>query len=176
MPKNRNISVGWSRLWWKTTFMDLVVIPAVILVLSTLSISLFPCNWAVMGRLHHRVSHSVKNYRISHLVNIYWPGGLFVCDALDLLGKTSFRFFVKWQMARIDWPKRVFGYFEKAQNLTCFPVVEGMCFWQAPPQETIPKTYKWLKMAILWTGVGSGLFARGVTSHKHVIDSGKRKE
>ena len=40
----------------------------------------------------------------------------------------------------------------------------------------LPKADKWLKIAILWTGVGSGLFAIGITSHKHVIDSGKGKE
>ena len=32
------ISAGWSRLWRKTTFVDLVVIPGAVLVLSTLSI------------------------------------------------------------------------------------------------------------------------------------------
>jgi len=45
--------------------------------------------------------------------------------------------------------KRVSGYFEKMQNLTCFWAVEGMCFWQVPPQKTIPKTDKWLKIAVL---------------------------
>ena len=88
-------------------FMDLVGIPAAVLILSTLSIWIFPCYWAVTGRLHHRASHSVKNYRISHLVNICWPGGLFVCYAFDCLGKTSFRVFVKCRMTRIYRQKRV---------------------------------------------------------------------
>ena len=108
--------------------MDLVGIPAAVLILSTLSIWIFPCYSVMVGRLHHRVSHSVKNYRISHLTNIWRLGGLFVCYAFDCLGKTSFRFFVKWQMARIGWLKRVYGYFEKMQNLTCFWMVEGICF------------------------------------------------
>ena len=114
----------------KSTILDLVTIPVTVLILSTLSIWIFPCYWAVTGRLHQRVSRQVKNYRISHLAKLCLLGGLFVCDGLDWLGKTSFRFFVKWQMARIDWPKRVFGYFEKTQNLTCFPVVEGICSTQ----------------------------------------------
>ena len=136
--------------------MDLVVIPVFASVLSTLAICFLTWNPVVVGRLHHRVSRRVKNYRISHLVNICWPGGLFFCDALGWLGRISFPFFIKWQTARKDWPKRVSGYFEKMQNLTCLPVVESICFWQAPPQEIIPKPKKWLKIAVLWTGVGSG--------------------
>ena len=81
-----------------------------------------------MNRLHHRVSHSVKNYRISHLAKHCLPGGLFVWDAFDWLGKTSFRVFVKCRMARIDWPKRGYGYFEKMQIFPCFQRVEGVCF------------------------------------------------
>ena len=88
----------------------------------------FPKKRGLISRLHHRVSHSVKNYRISHLEKLCLPGGLFVWDAFDCLGKTSFRVFVKCRMARIDWPKRVSGYFEKMQNLTCFWMVEGICF------------------------------------------------
>ena len=45
----------------------------------------------------------------------------------------------------------------------------------ATPQETIPKANKWLKIAILWIGVGSGLFAIGVTSGKRVHDKTKGK-
>ena len=80
------------------------------------------------SRLHHRVSRQVKNNEIRHLANICWLGGVFFCYAEDWFGKTSFRFFVKWQMARIDWLKRVYGYFEKMQIFPRFPVVEGMCF------------------------------------------------
>ena len=155
--------------------MDLVGIPAAVLILSTLSIWIFPCYWAVTGRLHHRVSHSVKNYRISHLTNIWRLGGLFVWDALDCLGKTNFWIFVKCQTARKDCLKRVSDYFEKMQNLTCFWAVEGMCFWQVPPQKTIPEADKRLKMAILWTGVESGLFAIGGTSEKRVHEEAKGK-
>ena len=108
--------------------MDLVVIPTAVLILSTLSIWIFPCYWAVTGRLHHRVSRKVKNYRISHLTNIWRLGGLFVCYAFDCLGKTSFRVFVKYRMARMDWPKRVYEYFEKMQIFPRFQVVEGICF------------------------------------------------
>jgi len=60
-----------------------------------------------MGRLHHRVSHSVKNYRISRLEEHCLPGGLFVCYALDRLGSISFQVFVKWQTARIELKERV---------------------------------------------------------------------
>ena len=88
----------------------------------------FPKKRGFTSRLHHRVSHSVKNYRISHLVNICWPGGLFVCDAFDCLGKTSFRVFVKCQTARIDWPKRVSGYFEKNANFSAFSGSGGYMF------------------------------------------------
>ena len=88
----------------------------------------FPKKRGLISRLHHRVSHSVKNYRISHLAKLCLLGGLFVCDAFDCLGKTSFQVFVKWQMIRIDWLKRVFEYFEKTQIFPRFPVVEGICF------------------------------------------------
>ena len=94
----------------------------------------FPKKRGFISRLHQRVSRQVKNYRISHLAKLCLPGGLFVCYVFDCLGKTSFRVFVKWQMARMDWPKRVSGYFEKMQIFPRFPVVEGICFRQAPPQ------------------------------------------
>ena len=108
--------------------MDLVAIPGAVLILSTLSIWIFPCYSVMVGRLHHRVSRQVKNNEIRHLANICWLGGVFFCYAEAWFGKTSFRFFVKWQMARIDWLKRVYGYFEKMQIFPRFPVVEGMCF------------------------------------------------
>ena len=38
----------------KMLFMDLVGIPAAVLISSTLSIWIFPCYWAVNGRLHHQ--------------------------------------------------------------------------------------------------------------------------
>ena len=41
-------------------FMDLVGIPAAVLILNTLSIWIFPCYWAVTGRLHQNHAKSGK--------------------------------------------------------------------------------------------------------------------
>ena len=76
----------------------------------------FPKKRGLISRLHHRVSHSVKNYRISHLAKLCLPGGLFVWDVFDCLGKTSFRVFVKCRRTRIDWLKRVSDYLKNNWN------------------------------------------------------------
>ena len=71
----------------------------------------------------------MKNYRISHLAKLCLLGGLFVYDALDWLGKTSFRVFVKCRRTRIDWLKRVSGYFEKNANFSAFSGGGGYVFF-----------------------------------------------